>query len=154
MTMVQPATPDGAPVPGLEGGAFSYRPVGTRIDSFARSLTDDRYRVTVIIEETSAYGEDSTAMESFLSTRRTKVFRSFESSNTLVLRDGQSRQYTAEAGPALTCESIRVDAGRRFSTTRLPRRPAAALLAVARPEDGEHGFWAVCWAKHRAILTT
>ena len=33
LTMVQPATPDGAPVPGLEGGAFSYRPVGTRIDS-------------------------------------------------------------------------------------------------------------------------
>ncbi len=107
LTMVQPATPDGAPVPGLEGGAFSYRPVGTRIDSFARSLTDDRYRVTVIIEETSVYGEDSTAMESFRAPG-VPVFRSFESSNTLVLRDGQSRQYTA-AVDRVTGESIRVD---------------------------------------------
>ena len=36
------------------------------------------------------------------------VFRSFESSNTLVLRDGQSRQYTA-AADRVTGESIRVD---------------------------------------------
>ena len=36
------------------------------------------------------------------------VFRSFGSSNTLVLRDGQSRQYTA-AADRVTGESIRVD---------------------------------------------
>ena len=107
LTMVQPATPDGAPVPGLHGGPFSYRPVGTQIDSFARNLTDDRYKVTVIIEESSVYGEDATAMETFRAPG-VPVFRSFESSNALVLRDGQSRQYTA-AVDRVTGESIRVD---------------------------------------------
>ena len=107
LTMALPASPDGAPVPGLHGGPFSYRSVGTEIDSFARGLGNDRYKVTVIIVESSVYGEDATAMEAFRAPG-VPVFRSFESSNTLVLRDGQSRQYTA-AADRVTGESIRVD---------------------------------------------
>ena len=91
----------------LPGRSFSYRSVGTQIDSFARSAGGDRYKVTVIIEESSVYGEDATAMETFRAPG-VPVFRSFESSNTLVLRDGQSRQYTA-AADRVTGESIRVD---------------------------------------------
>ena len=95
------------PPPLLPRMAYSYRPVGTQIDSFARSAGDDRYKVTVIIEESSVYGEDATSMETFRAPG-VPVFRSFESSNTLVLRDGQSRQYTA-AADRVTGESIRVD---------------------------------------------
>ena len=36
------------------------------------------------------------------------VFRSFDSDNTLVLRDGQTRQYVAAADP-VSGETIRVD---------------------------------------------
>ena len=107
LTMAVPPSPDGEPVPGLHGGPFSYRPVGTRIDCFARSVGDDRYKITVNIEESSVYGDDATAMETFRAPG-VPVFRSFESSNTLVLRDGQSRQYTA-AADRVTGESIRVD---------------------------------------------
>ena len=107
LTMLQPASLDGAPVPGLHGGPFTYRPVGTQIDCFASNVGDDRYRVTVIIEESSVYGADATAMET-IRAPGVPVFRSFESSNTLVLRDGQSRQYTA-AADRVTGESIRVD---------------------------------------------
>ena len=107
LSMLQPAMPDGEPVPGLHGGPFTYRPVGTQIDCFAASVGDDRYRVTVIIEESSVYGDDATAMET-IRAPGVPVFRSFESSNTLVLRDGQSRQYTA-AADRVTGESIRVD---------------------------------------------
>ena len=106
LTMAPPASPDGEPVTGMVG-PFSYRSVGTQIDSFARSRDDDSYEVTVIIEESSVYGEDATAMEAFRAPG-VPVFRSFESSNTLVLRDGQSRQYTA-AADRVTGESIRVD---------------------------------------------
>ncbi len=81
--------------------------MGTQIDSFARSVGDDRYKVTVIIEESSVYGEDATSVETFKAPG-VPVFRSFESSNTLVLRDGQSRQYMA-AADRVTGESIRVD---------------------------------------------
>ena len=91
----------------MPGVAYNYRPVGTQIDSFARRAGDDRYKVTVIIEESSVYGEDATAMETFRAPG-VPVFRSFESSNTLVLRDGQSRRYTA-AADRVTGESIRVD---------------------------------------------
>ncbi len=105
--MLQPASPDGAPVPGLHGGPFTYRPVGTQIDSFARGVGDDRYKVTVIIEESSVYGDDETSMET-IRAPGVPVFRSFESSNTLVLRDGQPRQYTA-AVDRVTGEIIRVD---------------------------------------------
>ena len=100
-----PAAPD--PARFMPGMSYQYRPVGTQIDSFARSAGGDRYKVTVIINESSVYGEDATAMETFRAPG-VPVFRSFESSNTLVLRDGQSRQYTA-AADRVTGESIRVD---------------------------------------------
>ena len=111
MNRPMPANPANAAVPDpvrlLPGRSYTYRSVGTQIDSFARSAGGDRYKVTVIIEESSVYGEDATAMEAFRAPG-VPVFRSFESSNTLVLRDGQSRQYTA-AADRVTGESIRVD---------------------------------------------
>ena len=100
-----PAVPD--PARFLPGMSYSYRSVGTQIDSSARSVGGGRYKVTVVIEESSVYGEDATAMDTFRA-RGVPVFRSFGSSNTLVLRDGQSRQYTA-AADRVTGESIRVD---------------------------------------------
>ncbi len=111
MNRPMPANPANAAVPDparfLPGVAYSYRPVGTQIDSFARRAGGDRYKITVVIDESSVYGEDATAMETFRAPG-VPVFRSFESRNTLVLRDGQSRQYTA-AADRVTGESIRVD---------------------------------------------
>ncbi len=65
------------------------------------------YKVTVIIAESSVYGEDATSMKAFRAPG-VPVYRSFESSNTLVLRDGQSRQHTA-AVDRVTGEIIRAD---------------------------------------------
>ena len=107
LTSLQPASPDGAPGPGAHGGPFTYRWVGTQIECFASGVGDDRYQVTVIVEESSVYGDDATAMET-IRAPGAPVFRSFESSNTLVLRDGQSRRYTA-AADRVTGESIRMD---------------------------------------------
>ena len=107
LTLLQPASPDGRSGPAVHGGPFTYRPVGTQIDCFASGVGDDRYRVTVIVEDSSVYGDDATSMET-IRAPGAPVFRSFESSNTLVLRDGQSRQYTA-AADRVTGESIRVD---------------------------------------------
>lgn len=107
LTLAPPGATDGEPASGRHGGPYSYRSVGTRIDSFARSVGEGRYRVTVNINESSVYGGDATSTEAFRAPG-VPVFRSFESSNTLVLRDGQSRQYTA-AADRVTGESIRVD---------------------------------------------
>ena len=106
-----PANPANAADPDparfLPGMSYNYRSVGTQIESSARSVGNGRYKVTVVIEESSVYGEDATAMEAFR-VPGVPVFRSFGSSNTLVLRDGQSRQYTA-AADRVTGERIRVD---------------------------------------------
>ena len=111
MNRPMPANPaiaaDPDPARFLPPMSYQYRSVGTQIESSARSAGDGRYKVTVVIEESSVYGEDATAMEAFRAPGA-PVFRSFESSNTLVLRDGQSRQYTA-AADRVTGESIRVD---------------------------------------------
>lgn len=111
MNRPMPATPANAADPDparfLPGMSYQYRSVGTQIDSSARSVGGGRYKVTVVIEVSSVYGEDATAMETFRA-RGVPVFRSFGSSNTLVLRDGQSRRYTA-AADRFTGESIRVD---------------------------------------------
>lgn len=95
------------PVQSRPGVPFNYRPVGTMIECHAAIVDDDRYLVTVRIEEESVYGEDALAMEAARATGA-PVFRSFESNNSLLLRDGQASRYTAAADP-VTGESIRVD---------------------------------------------
>lgn len=103
-TRLQPAGPDGEPTP---DGPFTYRSVGTLIECRAVIAGDDRYRVTVSIDESSVYGEDATATEA-VRAPGAPVFRSFESNNSLLLRNGQASRYTAAADP-VTGESIRVD---------------------------------------------
>ena len=108
LTMLQPASLDGAPVPGLHGGPFTYRPVGTQIDCFASNVGDDRYRVTVIIEESSVYGADATAMET-IRAPGVPVFRSFGVEQHAGAAETDSRASTPRRRTRVTGESIRVD---------------------------------------------
>lgn len=102
-----PANPDDAPTPDEPSRRFTYRSVGTLIECHGAIVGDDRYLITVRIDESSVYGEDATAMEA-VRAPGVPVFRSFESNNSLLLRDGQASRYTAAADP-VTGESIRVD---------------------------------------------
>lgn len=91
--------------------SFNYRSVGTNIDCEATSVGDGRYQLLVNIEESSVYGLERWALGDQATTDTVvehPVFRSFQSSNTMILRDGQSRQYTA-AADRITGESIRID---------------------------------------------
>ena len=101
------AGPDGVsrPVP------FNYQTVGTQISCFARTRGDGRFEVSVQVQESSVGDDDddddrTTADAALVS--YPAIFRSFDSNNTLVLRDGQTRQYVA-AVDAVTGETIRVD---------------------------------------------
>ena len=102
--------PVGPPIVGPDGvsqpRAFNYEEVGTQIECVARPLGGGRYEVTVFITESSIDGDDRTPAD--VSVSYSPVFRSFRSENTLVLRDGQSRQYVA-AADRLGGETIRVD---------------------------------------------
>jgi len=86
------------PVPTGQGG-IDYKSIGTNIDCSATSLEDGRFQVQVRIE-------DASVME-----RRggeAPTLRTFNSSNTVVLKDGQTAQFTA-AADKVTGEVVKVD---------------------------------------------
>jgi hypothetical protein len=109
------APPRGTQADGLSGPVgFNYETVRTHIESSARYRGDGRFEVYVIVQESFLGGQESLVGGGDRSSADTSsvpyppVSRSFGSENTLVLRDGQSRQYVA-AADRRSGETIRVD---------------------------------------------
>ena len=98
--------PDGVsrPVPSVP---FNHELVGMQIESSARTRGDGRFEVNVFIEESSVEGDEQVSGDAS-AVSYPPVFRSFVSDNTLVLRDGQSRQYLAATDP-VSGETMRID---------------------------------------------
>jgi len=101
------------PLPPLDGkslataGLIQYRPFGTNIDAWANSIDTNRFQVNVSIEDSSIYTTEQAAAASPKASDM-PVFRSYRYKNELVLRDGQSAQFTA-ATDRVTGEVIKVD---------------------------------------------
>jgi hypothetical protein len=81
----------GGPMP----GPVNYQEIGTNIDCSARTLDDGRFQLRITVEDTSVYTniQDTTTP----TVEQMPVFRTFRSTNTLVLRDGQARDFNAAA---------------------------------------------------------
>ena len=100
-----PITPpvDGKPAPVV---MYSYRSIGTNIVCGATSADEGRFDVNISIDDSSVFvkedGSPSTGVGNM------PAFRSFKSRNTLLLRDGQTRQYTA-ATDRVSSETIRIE---------------------------------------------
>jgi hypothetical protein len=87
--------------------SFNYRPIGTRITATAAPVLDGRFELVLHIDESSVATTGTVdAAEPVLA--EMPVFRSFQTRNTLLLRDGQSRQYTA-ATDRVSGEVVRVE---------------------------------------------
>lgn len=84
----------------------NYENVGTNIDCFARTTDDGRFQVNLTIEDSSVYQSAEGAAAPTLAGR--PVMRTFRSANTLMLRDGQTRQFTA-ATDRVNGEVVRID---------------------------------------------
>ena len=85
--------------------SYNYRSVGTNITSSARSAPENRFELNLAVEDSSVYtGTEKTVPGG----EGMPVFRSFNSSNTLLLRDGQTRQYTA-AVDRVSGEVVKLD---------------------------------------------
>jgi hypothetical protein len=69
--------------------SYQYTDVGTSIDCLTGALDDGRFRVEVIIDDSSVE-EQSRATSG-----DRPSFRSFRASNSLVLKDGQTAQFTS-----------------------------------------------------------
>jgi len=89
------APPQGSPVPGGMG-PVTYQSIGTNIDCTAQSLDEGRFRVDISIEDTSVYADGKT-VPGVSKIADIPSFRSFQSSNTVILKDGQSSQFTVAA---------------------------------------------------------
>jgi hypothetical protein len=87
--------------------SFNYRHVGTTIECWAALRSDGRYALNIEIDESSLYTDENQGTTSTVA--GSPVFRSFSSRNTLLLRDGQSREYTA-ATDRVSGEVIRIEA--------------------------------------------
>jgi len=80
--------------------SYTYHNVGTNIDCSAKSTDDGRYSVFVGIEDSSVVERRATDA--------IPTLRNFSTQNTVVLRDGQTMQFTAAADKT-TGEVVKVD---------------------------------------------
>ena len=83
---------------------FQYRDIGTSIDAGAVRRQDGAFNVTVTVADSGVYPDDQKTPSS----SGLPVIRSFESTNRLILRDGQTSQFTA-ASDRISGETLRVE---------------------------------------------
>jgi hypothetical protein len=89
------ASPKETPIQGPMG-PVQYKAIGTNIDCSARSTDDGRFRLDISIEDTSVYSEGQTA-QGVPKFSDIPSFRTFQTNNSLILKDGQSTEFTAAA---------------------------------------------------------
>jgi hypothetical protein len=95
--LVSTSAPSTTPAkPGASTEPTHYKNIGTNIDANAHSTKDGRYSVNISIEDTSVYAPDQRGQNSPLA-KDAPIFRTFSSRNTLLLRDGQTAEFSASA---------------------------------------------------------
>ena len=98
---------DGKPLTGVPtGGPVSYEDVGTNIDCYASATDDGRFKVTVTVEDKSVYGDDQT--QGTVKATVNPAFRTFNLTNSAVLKDGQSTQFSM-ATDKVSGETVKID---------------------------------------------
>jgi hypothetical protein len=86
---------------------IEYRYVGTMIDAYASPTEDGRYSLQVNIQDSSIYTADGDAKPT-IKASEPMAFRTFSMGNRLVMRDGQTQQYTL-ATDKISGETLKVD---------------------------------------------
>ena len=99
VTMARPGGNADAPLT----PTVQYRDVGTSIDCTANAIDDGRFKLDLGIEDSSVDAGQSPS-----STSSHPAFRSFRSNNTLLLKDGQTTQFTT-ATDKVSGEVVKVD---------------------------------------------
>jgi hypothetical protein len=102
--------------PKSEGGAanlpqssYTYRDVGTNIDCQAQDLGNGLYNLTLTIEDSAIHLDPTpAAADEKKALRDIPAFRSFRSSFSIVLRDGQTMQYASATDP-VSGEVMKID---------------------------------------------
>lgn len=93
---------------GLRTTSPTFRNVGTNIDCSAETTEDGRYRLYLSIQDSSIYTPEGEARQALRVVTDPMAFRTFTSKNNLLLREGQTLQFTS-ATDRLTGEVVKVD---------------------------------------------
>ena len=96
--------------PATTSNSVNYENVGTNIDAGASMLEDGRYEVTITISESSVITDTKLAsdLRGAAGMGEYPVFRSYQSTNTLFVKEGQTAQFTA-ASDRVSGEVVRVE---------------------------------------------
>jgi len=86
--------------------SYNYRPVGTNIDCQAENAPGDYFRLVMTVTDSSLPLETGDRAKGVMP--NVPMFRSFNTSFQLLLRDGQSSQYTSATDP-VTGEVTKID---------------------------------------------
>jgi hypothetical protein len=103
----QESTPAADGKPATTSSSVRYENVGTNIDAGASALEDGRFEVTLSINESSVV-TDPQDLKATPGSDSYPVFRSYQSTNTLFLKEGQTTQFTA-ASDRVSGEVVRVE---------------------------------------------
>lgn len=87
--------------------SVTYRSIGTNISASGRMLDENRFNVSINVQDSQVISETVPAGAAGR-TETVPKFQNFRSSNRLILRDGQAVQYTA-AADKLSGEVVKVD---------------------------------------------
>jgi len=103
------------PLPMTASGAtnapvsYNYKSIGTNIDCGADTLEDGRYRLLLTVTDSQIFSDATGGPNSNVTTvRGVPSYQNFTSTTPLILRDGQSTQFTT-ATDKLTGEVVKVE---------------------------------------------
>jgi hypothetical protein len=103
--MFAPTPAEGKPAAPMT--QVNYENVGTNIDAGATALEDGRFEVTITVNESSVV-TDPQDLKATPGMGDYPVFRSYQSTNTLFVKEGQTTQFTA-ASDRVSGEVVRVE---------------------------------------------
>ena len=90
--------------------SYNYKDVGTNIDCRASSGEDGAYKIMLTVADSAVYFPDkSEAMATSSMVTGAPAFRSFNASVDVLLRDGQTVQYTSVVDP-VSGQTIKLEA--------------------------------------------
>ena len=87
-----------------QGGPIQYQDVGTNIDCFTTLLDDGRFLLNITIDDSSVYPDEQAPGGA----KGNPSFRSFRASNSMVLKNGETGQFTT-ATDKVSGEIVKVD---------------------------------------------
>jgi len=87
--------------------SYNYRPIGTNFVLRASTVSDNLYQIQLNVEDSSVFTPDA-RQQAMPMAPDVPAFRSFKGTNSLLLKDGQTRQYTV-ATDRVTGEVLKVD---------------------------------------------